>query len=184
MVWVTRTGQGWSGALNGVHYGWTSFSDVKPGECVPTVRYAETAEQRWRNGGVATRELFRDERWRLSVATIAARGPFSAFPGLDRVFVVARGVVELTVDGQRHRLSAGEMLGFTGEAAVSAVPRGEVTAVNVMTHRPGRARVRFGTWPEGEAVAVVDPATGDAWLDVKGPGAPVSGPVVVVEEIS
>nr|WP_269810091.1 HutD family protein [Kineosporia rhizophila] len=168
----------------------TSFPDVKPGEIVPTVRYAEAAEQRWRNGRGVTRELFRDERWRLSVATIATPGPFSVFPGLDRVFVVGRGVVELTVDGQRHRLTAGEMLGFTGEAAVSAVPQGAVTAVNVMTHRPGRARVRFGTWPESRAVAVVDPATGDAWLDVPGPDGPdgpdvpVIGPVVVVEEIS
>mgnify|MGYP001765454874 CR=1 FL=1 len=50
----------------------------------------------WRNGGGLTRELLawpspQDWRCRLSVADIASDGPFSAFPGVERHFVVLEG---------------------------------------------------------------------------------------------
>lgn len=145
------------------------------------VRYAQVPDQPWRNGGGTTRELYRDERWRLSAATIAAPGAFSRFPGFDRVFVVAHGTVELTHEGTVHRLGAGELLRFAGEDAVSAVPEGEVKVVNVMVRRPLRAVVRVGPSERGTpALAVVDLVTLDAYLGGEGPG----GTMVVVEEIS
>ncbi|GAB3270713.1 HutD/Ves family protein [Kineosporia babensis] len=147
-----------------------------------TVRYAEAAEQRWRNDGGVTRELFRDERWRLSVATIEAAGEFSKFDGLDRVFVVAQGVIELTVNGHVHLLEAGEMLRFTGEDLVSAVPEGEVKAVNVMARRPLRARVRIDQWTSG--LALVSLRTLDGYLDVDNSASAEEGRFVVVEEIA
>ena len=53
----------------------------------------------WKNGGGVTRELFKlphprePERFlmRLSIATVAAPGPFSAFPGVDRILQVLEG---------------------------------------------------------------------------------------------
>ena len=60
----------------------------------------------WRNGGGLTRELLtwpspQDWRCRLSVADIASEGPFSAFPGVARHFVVLEGDgVALAFDGE------------------------------------------------------------------------------------
>ncbi|WP_432563971.1 HutD/Ves family protein [Kineococcus sp. SYSU DK003] len=120
-----------------------------------TVRYDDVPDRPWRNGGGTTREVHRDERWRLSVATICAAGPFSPFPGVDRTFVVARGTLTLTVAGTGHRLGPGDLLRFAGEDAVSAVPDGPVTAVNVMTTRPHEAHVWVGI-----------PSTAEAFVDL------------------
>lgn len=53
----------------------------------------------WKNGGGSTRELacwppgaaLDDFDWRVSIATIAASGPFSAFPGVDRTIMLLEG---------------------------------------------------------------------------------------------
>jgi hypothetical protein len=52
--------------------------------------------QPWKNGGGVTHEIARaDEHgallWRLSIAEVAADGPFSAFPGLARILTVIEG---------------------------------------------------------------------------------------------
>ncbi|GAP34967.1 HutD/Ves family protein [Piscinibacter sakaiensis] len=66
--------------------------------------------QPWRNGGGHTRELWTwpaDGPWqaRLSVADIAADGPFSAFPGIERHFAVLSGEgVELALPGGPRRV--------------------------------------------------------------------------------
>ncbi|HVW68145.1 MAG TPA: HutD family protein [Steroidobacteraceae bacterium] len=56
----------------------------------------------WKNGGGITREILKAPSdaasfdWRLSLATIAAPGPFSAFDGYQRTLVLVRGAgVEL-----------------------------------------------------------------------------------------
>lgn len=53
----------------------------------------------WKNGGGTTREItcqpagagLDDFHWRLSIAEIAASGPFSAFAGIDRVITLLEG---------------------------------------------------------------------------------------------
>ena len=51
----------------------------------------------WNNGGGSTREIFRfpegdaDWQWRLSIADIAADGPFSGFPGCERSLTLLAG---------------------------------------------------------------------------------------------
>ncbi|WP_432563370.1 HutD/Ves family protein [Kineococcus sp. SYSU DK003] len=145
-----------------------------------TVSYDDVPDQPWRNGGGTTRELHRDGRWRLSIATITAPGEFSVFPGVDRTFVVARGRLVLTVAGVAHPLGPGDLLRFAGEDVVTAAPDGEVTAVNVMANRPHRADVRVGE--PGTAEAVVDLATLQAHFAVA-PG-DVRARGVVVEGIS
>ena len=77
-------------------------------------RVADTAPQPWRNGGGSTRELLAwpsATPWqlRLSVADIAADGPFSVFAGVQRWFAVLQGAgVALTIDGHTHR----QLLGY------------------------------------------------------------------------
>jgi environmental stress-induced protein Ves len=70
-----------------------------------TVRADDLAALPWKNGGGVTRHLAADGdgeawRWRISLADVAADGPFSAYPGVERWFAVVDGNgVELTVDG-------------------------------------------------------------------------------------
>jgi uncharacterized protein len=45
----------------------------------------------WANGRGVTVEMLREEGLRLSVATVAEDGPFSVFPGIDRVLTVISG---------------------------------------------------------------------------------------------
>jgi uncharacterized protein len=50
----------------------------------------------WKNGGGVTHEIAKVERdrrlvWRLSIATVASDGPFSAFPGCTRILTVLSG---------------------------------------------------------------------------------------------
>lgn len=78
----------------------------------------------WKNGGGQTRELLRwpaqgDWRLRLSLADIAADGPFSAFPGVTRWFVVLQGEgVALALPGGEHHQHLGDApLCFDGAAA-------------------------------------------------------------------
>jgi hypothetical protein len=83
--------------------------------------------QPWRNGGGTTRELLArpaGDAWRVrvSVADVAADGPFSPFPGVGRWFAVIDGAgVVLAVDGVEHRCTAGgEPLAFAGDADTRA----------------------------------------------------------------
>ena len=85
----------------------------------------------WKNGGGATRELVcepanaraDDFVWRVSVADVTEDGPFSIFPGVQRVIVSLFGDgFELRfADGTRHSVSKPYVpFGFAGDAAVSA----------------------------------------------------------------
>jgi hypothetical protein len=60
------------------------------------VHLADTPATHWRNGGGLTRELVAQPaganwHWRLSVAEVAADGPFSRFEGVTRWFAVLQG---------------------------------------------------------------------------------------------
>ncbi len=100
----------------------------------------------WKNGGGTTRQIavfpedagLADFDWRVSLATVAAAGPFSTFPGVDRLMLVLSGrltldmagVSPVTLDG------ASPPFAFPGDAPVSAlVPAAPVTDVNVMVRR-------------------------------------------------
>ncbi len=89
------------------------------------VPLAEVAPSRWRNGGGVTRELLAwpdsaDWVWRMSVAEVAASGPFSHFDGVRRWFAVLGGAgVRLTIDGHSHELTdSSAPLCFDGASAV------------------------------------------------------------------
>nr|WP_254368247.1 HutD family protein [Paracoccus sp. Z118] len=109
----------------------------------------------WKNGGGKTAEIavsppgagFDDFDWRISTALVASDGPFSTFPGVDRVLtVVEGGPMVLTIDGHDHRLDArSPPLAFPGDATCAARLCGPpLLDFNVLLRRPLAARVRKG----------------------------------------
>ena len=101
-----------------------------------TVRVADVRPEPWANGGGTTRELARadDGSWRISLADVAADGPFSTFAGRRRLLTVVDGpVLALDVDGEAHVVEPQRPFAFSGDATVVAsVPEGPVRALNVV----------------------------------------------------
>ena len=104
----------------------------------------------WRNGGGVTRELAcwpdsTDWVWRMSVAEIAASGPFSRFEGVQRWFAVLAGAgVRLLIDGRAHELGCSSPpLCFNGASPVDCELReGATQDFNLMLRGPQqRARM-------------------------------------------
>lgn len=108
--------------------------------------------QPWANGQGETLELARADDaegmlWRLSVATVAADGPFSVLPGVDRILTVIDGPgFGLTGGGLQLQADLLVPVAFPGDVAL----RAEGVAApsrdfNVMVARGRmRARVRPG----------------------------------------
>ncbi|MFI8263017.1 HutD family protein [Streptomyces sp. NPDC085665] len=81
------------------------------GDEVRILRAGDREAVAWKNGGGVTREIaawpegaaMADFGWRISLAEVAADGPFSAFPGVDRTLTLAEGAgMDLTVAGARR----------------------------------------------------------------------------------
>ncbi|MEV6977787.1 HutD family protein [Kitasatospora sp. NPDC093806] len=113
------------------------------------LRAAERPAMAWRNGGGVTREVagypagsgLDDFAWRVSLADVAAAGPFSAFPRVDRVITLVEGPgMALTVDGDEQVVDAPfRPFAFSGDAATDCrLLGGPLVDFNVMTRR-GRA---------------------------------------------
>lgn len=112
----------------------------------------------WKNGGGVTRTLSVDTagqppRWRVSVADIDRDGPYSRFPGYDRVSVVLTGggvelvaevdadvadVVDVAdvADAERITLAPGVATAFAGDAGFqSRLLNGPVRVLNLFVLR-------------------------------------------------
>lgn len=99
----------------------------------------------WKNGGGLTREILKvppDEAafaWRLSLATIAAPGPFSAFDGYDRTLVLVRGAgfeLDFGPHGRCTLRAPGQMVAFDGAWPTQCVPiDGPSTDLNLIVAR-------------------------------------------------
>lgn len=144
---------------------------------VRILRAADRAAAAWKNGGGVTREVAAGPEgapldgfdWRISLAEVAAGGPFSVFPGIDRVItVVDGGGMELTVDGAVHPVPERyRPFAFSGDAATDCLLlEGPITDFNVMTRR---GRIRAGVrvvraagdlQPDGREPEVLPPAPG------------------------
>ncbi|KRA57281.1 hypothetical protein ASD89_06235 [Caulobacter sp. Root656] len=131
------------------------------------LRAADRVATPWRNGGGVTREVaawppdagLDAFDWRISLADVAADGPFSAFPGVDRVLtvIVGDGLV-LEIDGRPVSLEPGEPLAFPGEAVVEArLTAGPIRDLNVMVRR-GVWTARVEPW-RGNPVSIADGPT-------------------------
>ncbi|MFY3435275.1 HutD family protein [Achromobacter mucicolens] len=99
----------------------------------------------WKNGGGVTRTLAADPdgRWRVSIADIERDGPYSRFPGYDRVSVVLSGEgVTLQGEGVAVPLRPREPAPFRGDDVLQSTLIGAVRVLNLFVRR-------------GEAVASV-----------------------------
>lgn len=132
----------------------------------------EYRRERWRNGHGWTREVLRmpesadDWDWRLSIAEIEHDGPFSSFPGIERILVLLHG------NGVRLRFDDGELrevvpphgrVRFAGERALTGeLIDGPTHDLNLMWRRD---RVEADLWHRplvGLMVLFVEP--GEQWL--------------------
>jgi environmental stress-induced protein Ves len=134
---------------------------------VRILRAADRVATPWKNSGGVTREVaawppgagMDAFDWRISLADVAADGPFSAFPGVDRVLTVIAGEgLVLEVEGQAQRLEPDAPFAFPGEAQVAArLTGGPIRDLNVMVRR-GAWTARVAPW-HGAAEATADGPT-------------------------
>lgn len=140
---------------------------------------AERVFRPWKNGGGTTAEIlaspagagFDDFDWRISTARVEASGPFSLFPGVDRVLtVIEGGGIALEIAGVRHDLDTSSApFAFPGDVACFGHLDGETLLdLNVMVRRPWRAEVRRGPLdPEAAGLAMLlEDAGGLSRLDL------------------
>jgi environmental stress-induced protein Ves len=129
------------------------------------LRVADQPVLPWKNGGGTTREvaLAKRERgagfrWRVSVARVASDGPFSLYPGIDRVLWLLRGKgMILDVDGVERRLAQRfERFDFPGESRITArLIDGPNEDLNLMVERAStRATARLFALAAGGAEVV------------------------------
>ena len=165
----------------------------------------QIAPSPWKNGGGSTREIacwpqgagMDSFGWRVSVATIAQAGPFSAFAGIDRQIMLLDGDgVRLRAPdgGLDHRLDQRwQPLAFAGEVAVDCTLLGDTsTDFNLMLRRgawsghlqvlrevPSQTQVQTqaglcmvlqGQWAVlgGDAARVLQPGQGLWWPEAMG----------------
>ncbi len=119
----------------------------------------------WKNGLGETAEVaiapsgapLEDFDWRISIARVAAAGPFSSVPGIDRTLTVLAGAgVRLTVDGRPPVVltAHSDPFAFAGDLAAGAeLLGGPISDLNVMTRRD---RYRHRVRPLGDAEPVAD----------------------------
>ncbi len=101
----------------------------------------------WKNGGGETIEIavfpegasLSQFDWRVSMATVASDGPFSAFPGIDRTLSIleGNGMTLLIEEREPAPLTqASAPLAFPADVATSAnLIDGTIVDLNVMTRR-------------------------------------------------
>lgn len=114
------------------------------------LRAADRTAVPWKNGGGVTREIAAEPEdagtadfgWRVSLAEVAADGPFSEFPGVDRTLTLAEGAgMDLTVAGEPRRVDERYApCDFPGDAPTGCrLLDGPVVNFNVM-YRRGRVQ--------------------------------------------
>ena len=131
----------------------------------------------WKNGGGTTQEIacwppgagLSDFGWRVSIATIAAAGPFSVFAGVDRSITLLDGAgVRLhSRDGRiDHRLDLPHRpFAFPGDVEIDCTLQGGASSdFNVMTRR--------GRWSAEvqvlDGAAAIAPASHGVLLALRG----------------
>jgi len=106
----------------------------------------------WKNGAGTTSEIavspagarLEEFDWRLAIADLEHSGPFSSFPGVERLLMVLPpGEVTLAIDGTKRALQPLEVLRFAGESVVSASLAGPARDLNLMLRR-GRVDAGMG----------------------------------------
>ncbi|MGN6462907.1 MAG: HutD/Ves family protein [Pseudolabrys sp.] len=128
------------------------------------VRAADYRRMPWTNGGGSTTEVaiapatatLDNFDWRISMAHVAAPGPFSRFPGIDRTLAVIEGAgIHLTLAGATVTLDRGAPPHFfPGDIETAAtLIDGPIDDLNVMSRRT-RYDHRMTRHRAGETVAL------------------------------
>jgi environmental stress-induced protein Ves len=99
----------------------------------------------WKNGGGITQEILREPAepapfdWRLSLATIEAPGPFSAFDGYHRTLVLVSGAgmeLDFGQHGRSKLTAVGQMICFDGSWPTRcALLGGRTTDLNLIVSK-------------------------------------------------
>jgi environmental stress-induced protein Ves len=109
----------------------------------------------WKNGGGVTVDIaFEDDVWRFSRTPITVPGPFSDYPGFDRlqVVVAGRGLVLQTPAGEIDVRRPFQPVRFAGETLiVSRLEAGPVEVVNLLGDR-SRVRLDLAVLEPGRAL--------------------------------
>ena len=137
------------------------------------IRASDCLTTPWKDGGGSTTEIAVEPSgasldafdWRISMASVAADGPFSEFPDIDRTLAVVKGNgLTLTIGNNAPaRLEReSDPISFPGDIATSAqLIAGEIIDLNVMTrrrrfsHRLQRIRTSMSCALGGSETAVV-----------------------------
>ncbi|WP_327280161.1 MULTISPECIES: HutD/Ves family protein [unclassified Streptomyces] len=166
------------------------------GNEVRILRAGDRAAVAWKNGGGVTREIAAwpedagtaDFEWRASLAEVAADGPFSSFPGVDRTLTLAEGAgMDLTVSEARRTVDERYApQDFPGDAPTDCrLLDGPVVNFNVMYRRDVvrahtavvRGALALAAAP-GETLLVVA-LQGPAELEAQAGAADAGGPVLL-----
>lgn len=111
------------------------------------IRSADQLPMPWKNGGGVTTEIAASPQgssldtfgWRVSRAQVAAAGPFSVFPGIDRTLAILEGVgLVLTVEDEPPvRLSSqSPPFAFAADKpAHASLVDGPIADLNIMSRR-------------------------------------------------
>ncbi|MEU8888225.1 HutD family protein [Streptomyces sp. NPDC048442] len=111
------------------------------------LRAADRTAVPWKNGGGITREITgfpagasaAGFEWRISLAEVATNGPFSEFPGVDRILTMVEGKgMALTLNGTAPRLVDARHVPqhFPGDVPTDCrLLEGPVANLNVMYRR-------------------------------------------------
>lgn len=98
-------------------------------------------EMPWKNGGGITTELLRIPKesenftLRLSLARVSTDGPFSHFPGIDRLLLILQGE-GVKLNGETTLTTSSPAYQFPGEKDIEChLINGEVKDFNVMVRR-------------------------------------------------
>ncbi|MGW1177790.1 HutD/Ves family protein [Kitasatospora sp. NPDC002543] len=130
------------------------------------LRASERPATAWLNGGGVTREVAGFPAgagldafdWRVSLADVATAGPFSPFPGIDRVITLVEGAgMVLTVDGVEQPVDIPlRPFAFSGDATTDCrLSAGPVVDFNVMTRR-GRIEATVDLTAAADTAVPVD----------------------------
>jgi environmental stress-induced protein Ves len=149
------------------------------------LKAADRVAAPWRNGGGVTREVmvspagadFAHFDWRVSIADVAGDGPFSAFPGIDRLMAVLSGSgIRLAVEGAEPlTVRPGDPpAAFPGDATTSGfLIDGPIRDLNVMTRRgAASARMRRLEIADAQEVATAGATlflfeAGEGWIEAR-----------------
>jgi environmental stress-induced protein Ves len=111
------------------------------------LRCSDYVSMPWKNGAGTTLEIARDPpspaefRWRLSLASISASGPFSSYPGYHRSVSLIDGAgFRLVVQGRApiQLVESGASALFPGDAATNCELIGDPsTDLSLMVREPG-----------------------------------------------